>query len=222
MRPAPLRCGRPGAPSSLPKHPGASARQRRLWLVSSKNPSGISRRPCAASPALMSSCRRLPMNMPTSPARNGWCGQRVKRCAPSRHPGRVTMTQTFTLPDLGEGIHEAEIQDICVAVGDAVHEDQIILVLETDKAVVEVPSPYSGIVGDIRVAVGNVVHVGEVLMTFGDGTAATTADQGPPQRRGQPKTSPAASALAPVASSAPPTPPTSPPGAPWLAGPVPA
>src|SRR5262245_3911412 len=142
--------------------------------------------------------------------------------APSRHTGRVTMTQTFTLPDLGEGIHEAEIQDIRVAVGDAVHEDQIILVLETDKAVVEVPSPYSGIVGDIRVAVGNVVHVGEVLMTFGDGTAATTADQGPPQRRGQRGTLPAASAPAPVASPAPPTPPTSPPGAPRLAGPVPA
>ena len=71
------------------------------------------------------------------------------------------MTQAFIFPDLGEGIHEAEIQDIRVAVGDAVHEDQIILVLETDKAVVEVPSPYSGIVADICVAVGNVVHVGE-------------------------------------------------------------
>jgi pyruvate dehydrogenase E2 component (dihydrolipoamide acetyltransferase) len=47
------------------------------------------------------------------------------------------MTQEFRLPDLGEGIHEAEIIDVCVSAGQAVREDESILQVETDKAVVD-------------------------------------------------------------------------------------
>jgi pyruvate dehydrogenase E2 component (dihydrolipoyllysine-residue acetyltransferase) len=76
------------------------------------------------------------------------------------------MTQDFKLPDLGEGIHEGEIAQVLVKEGATVTEDQPILEVETDKATVEIPSPYAGIVAKIRVKQGDLVHVGDVLITF--------------------------------------------------------
>lgn len=76
------------------------------------------------------------------------------------------MKKRFNLPDLGEGIHEGEIVSVLVAVGDAVVEDQPILVVETDKATVEIPSPHTGTVSEIRVEPGELVHVDQVLMVF--------------------------------------------------------
>jgi pyruvate dehydrogenase E2 component (dihydrolipoamide acetyltransferase) len=79
------------------------------------------------------------------------------------------MARAFKLPDLGEGIHEGEIQDVLVSVGEEVEEDQNILVVETDKAAVEIPSPYAGTVQEIRVAAGDRVNVGDVLLVFDGG-----------------------------------------------------
>ncbi|MCB2182062.1 MAG: 2-oxo acid dehydrogenase subunit E2 [Desulfobulbaceae bacterium] len=76
------------------------------------------------------------------------------------------MLQDFILPDLGEGIHEGEILEVHVAAGDAVKEGDVVLVVETDKAAVELPSPYTGTVLEIRVGVGDVVHVGEVMIVY--------------------------------------------------------
>ncbi len=76
------------------------------------------------------------------------------------------MPVEFKLPDLGEGIHEGEIIEVLVAVGDAVEDGQPILVVETDKATTEVPSPVSGKVAEILVKPGDEVKVGQVLMTF--------------------------------------------------------
>jgi len=76
------------------------------------------------------------------------------------------MAKEFKLPDLGEGIHEGEVLAVRVAVGQAVKEGDIILEVETDKAAVEIPSPYTGTVLDIRVKAGDTVKVGQVLMTF--------------------------------------------------------
>jgi pyruvate dehydrogenase E2 component (dihydrolipoamide acetyltransferase) len=53
------------------------------------------------------------------------------------------MAKAFKLPDLGEGIHEGEILSIRVSVGDQVKEGDIIMEVETDKAAVEIPSPYT-------------------------------------------------------------------------------
>ncbi len=85
------------------------------------------------------------------------------------------MARPFKLPDLGEGIHEAEIQEVLVSVGDEIEEDQDILVVETDKAAVEVPSPYAGTVQDIRVEPGDRVSVGDVLVVFDGGKEETEA-----------------------------------------------
>ena len=76
------------------------------------------------------------------------------------------MTTSFRLPDLGEGVHEAEILAIPVASGQAIEEGQVILEIETDKAAVEIPSPFTGVVGDILVKVGDLAIVGDILMTF--------------------------------------------------------
>ena len=76
------------------------------------------------------------------------------------------MAAEFKLPDLGEGIHEGEIIDVLVSVGDQVEDGQSIFVIETDKAAVEVPSPVTGAVKEIKVSPGDIVNVGEVLMTF--------------------------------------------------------
>lgn len=72
----------------------------------------------------------------------------------------------FILPDLGEGIHEAEIIEVKVKEGDTVEEDQPIFEVETDKAVVEIPSPVSGVVEKLFVKAGDNVKVGTVMVSF--------------------------------------------------------
>jgi pyruvate/2-oxoglutarate dehydrogenase complex dihydrolipoamide acyltransferase (E2) component len=75
----------------------------------------------------------------------------------------------FRLPDIGEGLTEAEIVSWMVAVGDAVKEDQAIVAIETDKAVVEMPAPATGIVVRLGGQPGDVIKVGEVLVVIDDG-----------------------------------------------------
>jgi 2-oxoisovalerate dehydrogenase E2 component (dihydrolipoyl transacylase) len=70
----------------------------------------------------------------------------------------------FTLPDLGEGLTEAELVRWLVGVGDTVVVDQPIAEVETAKAVVELPTPYGGTVTSLRAAEGEVVEVGSVLL----------------------------------------------------------
>jgi pyruvate dehydrogenase E2 component (dihydrolipoamide acetyltransferase) len=76
------------------------------------------------------------------------------------------MPVEFKLPDLGEGIHEGEIIEVFVHVGDRVEDGQTVLIVETDKAAVEIPSPVTGTVGEIRIKPGQTIRVGEVLMVF--------------------------------------------------------
>ncbi len=74
--------------------------------------------------------------------------------------------QEFKLPDLGEGMHEAEIARWLVKPGDIIKLDQPMVEVETDKALVEIPSPVAGRITDIRVQAGQVAKVGEVLVVF--------------------------------------------------------
>jgi pyruvate dehydrogenase E2 component (dihydrolipoamide acetyltransferase) len=91
------------------------------------------------------------------------------------------MATAFKLPDPGEGIHEAEIVEVCVSRGDQVREGDIVLHIETDKATVEVPSPITGAIEDIRVQTGDIVRVGEVLITFIDAARAEPETTQPPE-----------------------------------------
>ena len=72
----------------------------------------------------------------------------------------------FKLPDLGEGIPEAEIVEWHVREGEAVHEDQVIVSMETAKAVVEVPSPCAGKIVRQFGTPGDLIHTGEPLVEF--------------------------------------------------------
>ena len=78
----------------------------------------------------------------------------------------------FILPDLGEGVHEAELIKWCVAVGDTVNEHQTLAEMETDKALVEVPSPWTGVIESLNASEGEIVKVGSKLVNYkADGTA---------------------------------------------------
>lgn len=98
------------------------------------------------------------------------------------------MTTSFRLPDLGEGVHEAEILAIPVTSGQVVKEGDIILEIETDKAAVEIPSPFTGTVHDILVRVGDMAVVGSALMTFQTGaeTPVEQPDHAPEPRQQPP------------------------------------
>ncbi len=81
--------------------------------------------------------------------------------------------QEFKLPDLGEGMHEAEVVEWLVKAGDTVKLDQTMVKVETDKAIVEIPSPVAGRIGEIRVQDGQVAKVGEVLVVFETSASST-------------------------------------------------
>lgn len=76
------------------------------------------------------------------------------------------MRWEFRLPDLGEGIHEAEVVSWRVQPGEEVIEDQIVVEIETDKSIVEIPSPVRGKVVELLAAEGAMVQVGQPLMVF--------------------------------------------------------
>lgn len=78
--------------------------------------------------------------------------------------------KTFNLPDLGEGLPEAEIVTWHVKEGDQVSVDQPLVAVETAKAVVEVPSPYTGTVAKLYAAEGEIVETGRPLIDFDTGT----------------------------------------------------
>jgi 2-oxoisovalerate dehydrogenase E2 component (dihydrolipoyl transacylase) len=74
--------------------------------------------------------------------------------------------RTFVLPDLGEGLEEAEIATWLVSEGDAVALNQPIVEVETAKANVEIPSPFAGRIAKLHAAAGVTVPVGSALVTF--------------------------------------------------------
>ncbi len=90
--------------------------------------------------------------------------------------------QEFKLPDLGEGMQEAEIVQWLVKPGDTLKLDQTMLKVETDKAVVEIPSPVAGRVTEIRVQDGQVAKVGEVLIVFEENTTSANGGSSTPSQ----------------------------------------
>lgn len=85
----------------------------------------------------------------------------------------------FKLPDLGEGVAEAEIDRWLVKEGDSVQEDDLLVEVITDKATAEIPSPFSGVVARIHFEEGSVVPVGAVLISIGNGEQVDTRRPAP-------------------------------------------
>lgn len=80
------------------------------------------------------------------------------------------MAFEFKLPDIGEGIHEGEIAKWLIAEGDKINEDDVLVEIQNDKAVVEIPSPVDGTVSKIHVEEGEVTTVGTTIVTIDDGS----------------------------------------------------
>lgn len=76
------------------------------------------------------------------------------------------MTFEYELPDVGEGVAEGEILEWLVEPGDSVAEDEVLAEVETDKAVVDLPSPVDGVVLELHAQVGDMVPVGDVVVTL--------------------------------------------------------
>lgn len=81
----------------------------------------------------------------------------------------------FNLPDLGEGLHEAEIVEWLVKEGEKVTEHQPMVAMETAKAVVEVPCPYAGVISKLHGKAGDIMKVGKPLVTFDQESSTTTS-----------------------------------------------
>lgn len=82
----------------------------------------------------------------------------------------------FYLPDVGEGLTEAEIVSWKVKPGDAVDVNQVLVEIETAKSLVELPSPFAGTVGELLVAEGETVEVGTAIVTIeSEGSSQLTA-----------------------------------------------
>ena len=121
-------------------------------------------------------------------------------------------TFAFALPELGESIESGDVVQVLVAVGDRIAAEQSVLELETDKAMVEVPSPVGGSVTAIHVAPGDKAAVGQLIVTLEtDGATATNnapSPSKPPTKTEPEPPAPPAPVEAPVADTA------SPPAAP--------
>ena len=86
------------------------------------------------------------------------------------------MAKEFRLPDIGEGLTEAEIVRWLVDEGERVEADQPVVEVETDKAVVEIPSPFAGIILQHGGKAGDVIEVGSVLLVVGEEGEVATSD----------------------------------------------
>src|SRR5699024_3193549 len=87
--------------------------------------------------------------------------------------------QHFRLPDVGEGLTEADIVQWLVQPGDAVEVNQPIVEIETAKSLVELPSPYDGVVVELLFAEGDTVEVGTPIITIGPVGYEPTKDDAP-------------------------------------------
>jgi len=86
----------------------------------------------------------------------------------------------FLLPDVGEGLTEAEIVEWKVAPGDTVSVNQVLVEIETAKSLVELPSPFAGTVGELLVSEGQTVDVGTPIITVSSSSADAGVSLGAP------------------------------------------
>src|ERR1700726_583223 len=100
------------------------------------------------------------------------------------------MATEFKLPELGENIESGDLVRLMIKPGASITEGEPVMELETDKAVVEVPSSVSGTIGEIRVKEGDKLRVGQVIFTVENGSGAGTTSASKAEKAAAP-TSPA-------------------------------
>src|SRR3981189_3481855 len=105
------------------------------------------------------------------------------------------MPTEFKLPELGENIESGDLVRLMVKPGARISEGDSVMELETDKAVVEVPSSVTGTIGEVRVKEGDKLRVGQVIFTVENGSGAVTTSKAE-KTAAQPSPAPVVSAPA--------------------------
>ncbi|HXF12753.1 MAG TPA: dihydrolipoyllysine-residue acetyltransferase [Terriglobales bacterium] len=114
-----------------------------------------------------------------SPAKTAAPAASVAAATPPVVPSESSETAEFKLPELGENIHQGDLVRLMISPGAQVSEGQTVMELETDKAVVEVPSSLTGIVKDVLVSQGEKIKVGQLIFTLEPGATAQSTSQKP-------------------------------------------
>jgi pyruvate dehydrogenase E2 component (dihydrolipoamide acetyltransferase) len=114
---------------------------------------------------------------PTAPAASKEVAAAPSQPAASSAPSGTPGASEFKLPELGENISQGDLVRLMVAPGTKVSEGQPVMELETDKAVVEVPSSVSGVVKEVKVKEGEKIKVGQVIFTLEGGAPAAQPDR---------------------------------------------
>jgi pyruvate dehydrogenase E2 component (dihydrolipoamide acetyltransferase) len=125
----------------------------------------------AAKPVSKTAAATQPSAAPTSPISTQPAPTPASRADRRAKPAAAAATE-FKLPELGENIDSGDLVRLLIAPGTAVSEGQPVMELETDKAVIEVPSTVSGVVREIKVKEGQKVKVGAVIFTLEAGAVA--------------------------------------------------
>jgi len=112
------------------------------------------------------------------------------------------VAQEFKLPELGENVSSGDLVRVMVKPGDTVTEGQAVIELETDKAVIEVPSSVSGKVQEVKVKEGQKLKVGTTIFTYGNGTPAHAAAPAKTEEKPKVEAKPEAAKPAPTAPRA--------------------
>ncbi len=126
--------------------------------------------PAASSPVEQAPAKPAPQTSSPAPA---------KKTATAVVPSETSEAAEFKLPELGENIHQGDLVRLMISPGAQVSEGQPVMELETDKAVVEVPSSLTGIVKDVHVSQGDTIKVGQVIFTLEPGATAQSTSQKP-------------------------------------------
>ena len=98
------------------------------------------------------------------------------------------MSKEFKLPELGENIEFADIINVLVKPGDKIEQEQSIIEIETDKATIEVPSSYAGVVEEVLVKQGDKVKVGQTIIKVGDGAGKSAPKEKTSETKEETKT----------------------------------
>ena len=96
---------------------------------------------------------------------------------------KAAQARLFKLPDLGEGLAEAELREWLVDVGDDVAVDQAVVSVETDKAVIEIPSPRAGRIAKLYGQPGDMIATGATLLAFHDGDEEAASTEEVPAKK---------------------------------------
>jgi len=105
----------------------------------------------------------------------------------------------FVLPDIGD-FHDVDVVEVLVSPGQRVEKEQSLLVLESDKATMEIPSPVAGVIEELRVGVGDSVNEGDLIAVIRAETAAPGAKPAAPATSPPPAATPAPRTTAPAAA----------------------